>query len=366
MQRLQTSRPNGWNCLRIGIAAFAACAAWGIAGAAGADRVVVKGVALEGTVESISRREVVMTTVYGSGTLTIPLEDVDSLETDTAFHVVHGDDLRTVGPVTGITPEALRVAEPSGAVEVPLGEIYIALRDPGPDANVLERMDIELPYWNGNFDLAFSATQATDDTLSFATALGITRSRGPHRTALRVHYKLGTEQTKGQEEDTTVNEIYGKIRHEYDFADRWFAFGKVDGEYDEIESLSFRTVPTLGVGYEVYRSEKAWFNVDTGFTWVYERFFGGDKNDYPGVTFGAESDWKLPFGGAVWHNRVDYTPSFEDWIGDYLIRAETSFVMPLWAALSFKVSVMDAYDSTPSQGNDENSLSTLVGVSYGF
>lgn len=338
-----------------------------VASAARADRVTVKGATLEGTVKSITKTELVMETVYGKGDLVIAIEDVESIETEAPFHVMHGDDVRTIGPVVGVSADAIRVAETGAApVELAWGEVYSARRDPGPEASLLERAPVELPYWSGNFDLAFAATQATDDTLSLATGFGLRRERGPHRTRTGVTYRLSQQKMQGQSNDTTSNELRGTLRQEYDFAPRWFAFGSIDGEYDEIERLSLRTVPRLGVGYKVYESESAWFSVDAGGAYVYERFFGGSTNQYPGLALGAESDWELPIMGASWHNRLDYTPSFEDFLGDYLLRFETALLIPMWEAISFRVSIVNLYDSTPAEGTDENSLSTLIGLSYGF
>ena len=338
----------------------------GVAGSAAADRVVVKGIALEGAVRSITTTSIVMTTVYGGGELTVAVADIESITTETIFHVIHGDDVRTIGPVVGLTPETIRLEVAGSPVDIPLSEVHTTVRDAGPDANLLERADVALPFWSGNVDLAFGATQATDDSVSVATALGLARERGAHRSRWNGSYRFDRQNPKHEDSSTTANELRGFLRHEYVFAARWFAFGSVDGEYDEVEKLSFRTVPKAGIGYRVYESENAWFSVDAGGAYVYERYFGGDINQYPGLTFGAESDWKLPFAGAVWHTRGDYTPSLEDFRGDYILRGETSLSMPVWKAVSFKMSLVDVYDSTPAEDADYNSLTTLAGLSYNF
>jgi hypothetical protein len=344
--------------------ALAACTT--LATGAAADRVVVKGVALEGTVKSITADAVVMETIYGKGELSIAVADVESIETETPFHVLYGDDVRTTGRVVGVTSEVIRVEDGGSPVEVAFAEVHVTRRDPGPEANWLRRVPVEHPYWSGNFDLSFAATQATDDTLSLATALGIVRERRPHHTRMGVTYLLGWQKSQGESSDTTANELRGFLRHEYDFAKRWFLFGAVDGEYDEIEHLSLRSVPKLGVGYRILEREHAWLTVDASGAYVFERFFGGETNHYPGLGLGAEWNWKLPFNDAVWHSRLDYTPSFEDFLGDYLLRFETSLLIPMWQALSFKLSLVDVYDSTPAEDADENTLSTLLGLSYGF
>jgi len=71
--------------------AFAAIVALALPLVAHADRVVVKGTALEGTVISIGAKAVEFKTIYGDGTLTLKLADVTAIETDGVFHVYHGD-----------------------------------------------------------------------------------------------------------------------------------------------------------------------------------------------------------------------------------------------------------------------------------
>jgi putative salt-induced outer membrane protein YdiY len=334
---------------------------------AAADRVTVKGVALEGSVKSLDAKQIVFETVYGKGDLTISLADIEAIETDGDFYLWHGDDVETVGRVVGASPDAITMDKTAhGRVDVPTSALLAARRSPGPEAGLVERAHVELPYWSASFDLAFSATQATDDTLALATGLGIQRTRGPARTKLGARYQLGREKKDGESSDTTANEIRGFLRQEYDLTSRLFAFGAVEAEYDEIESLSIRLVPKVGLGYFLVKRESFWLSVDAGPAYVYERFFGGDTNRYPGIGFGAESDWKLPVLGASWHNRLDYTPSFKDFFGDYLLRFETGLLVPMTESLSLKFALIDAYDSTPADGAKENSLTTLVGLALGF
>jgi hypothetical protein len=246
---------------------------------ADADRVVVKGDTLQGTVQSITKQEIVLETIYGDGTLVIAVEDVESIETEAPFHVLHGDDARTTGPVVGLTPDAIVVAESGAApVEFAFQDVYAARRNRGPEANLLERAPVGLPYWSGDLERAFSATQATDATLALGAGLRLRRERGPHHTNTELTYRLSQRKLQGESNDTTANELRGFLRHEYDFAARWFAFGAADAEYDAIESLS----------------------------------------------------------------------------------------IPMWEAISLRLSLVNLYDSTPAEGNHENSLSTQVGLSCGF
>jgi putative salt-induced outer membrane protein YdiY len=308
-----------------------------------------------------------MTTVYGKGQLAIAVADVEAIETDAPFHVFHGDDLDTLGRVVGVSPDAIRVdAGGPAPTEVPFSTVYTTRRDPGADANLLERTGVELAYWTGNLDLAFSAALATDDTLALGAGFGLFRERGPSRLRIEAAYRLATQKLDGESSETTQNEVRGLLRQELDLTPRIFAFAQADAEYDEIEELTIRTVPKLGLGYVLFESEAVRLAVDAGGGYVYQRYFGGDTEHYPAAAFGAESNVKLPLAGATWRTRIDYTPSLTHWADEWLLRGESSLLVPLASSLSFKASILDLYNAAPAEGTDENSFSTLLGLSLGF
>ena len=55
-----------------------------------------------------------------------------------------------------------------------------------------------------------------------------------------------------------------------------------------------------------------------------------------------------------------------DPFGEFLLRGETSLLVPLISRLSFKVTVVDLYNNNPADDTEKNSLATLVGLSLGF
>lgn len=335
--------------------------------AAHADRVTVKGTVLEGKVKSITKGSVVLETVYGKGDLVIDTKDIEAIETDVPFHVFHGDDVDSLGPVVGLTPDQVTVKPEAGENEsIPFSEVYVARRDPGPEAGFLDRLGVELAYWEGNFDLAFSYINATDDSLGLGTSLGLRRERGPSRLRMEAAYHRSTNKSHGESTNITVNEVFGQIRQEYDVSPKFFAFGSQYAENDDVESLSIRSISRVGFGYKLFTSESAWVTVDGGPGYVFERYYDNHENKFVTIGLGAESDWKLPVLGASWHNRLDYTPSVTDPFGEFLLRGETSLVVPLISRLAFKVSAIDLFNNNPADDTEKNSLAMLVGLSLGF
>jgi putative salt-induced outer membrane protein YdiY len=337
---------------------------------AAADRVTVKGTVLEGTVKSLSAKEVVMETVYGKGELKIPTADVEAIETDAPFRVYQADAPAVAGPVVGVTPDALTLAREGGATaEIPFDRVQAAPRTAPEDANWLTRRKVEAPWWSGSFDVAFSATESTTDTSALALGFSATRERGPDRLKLGASYLRGTSQDDftgaGEDgrEEITASEVRGFVRPEHDFTDRVFGFASLEGEHDGVEALSVRLIPKLGLGYFVLKTDDWRISVDEGIAFVYEKFYDGTRNDYVALALGAEADLKLPWLGARWTTRLDYLPSIVDPADDYRLRAESALLIPLVKQLSFKASVVDDYNAQPADDTASNSLSTLLGLS---
>ena len=270
--------------------------------AARADRVTAKGTVLEGKIKSITKKSIVMETVYGTGDLVIATKDIEAIETDAAFHVFRGDDVDSLGPVVGVSPEQVTVTPNAGVPEViSFADVYVIRRDPGPEASALERLGVELAYWEGHFDLGFSYINATADSSALALGACLMRERGPSRLKLEAAYHRSTSKEQGESNNITIDELYGQIRQEYDVSPRFFAFGSLYAEHDGVEDLGVRLISRVGFGYKLFDTENARITVDGGPGYVYERYYGGDENQYPMIGFGAESDWKLPLLGASWH-----------------------------------------------------------------
>lgn len=348
--------------------AFAAVLALASPVVAHADRVVVKGTALEGTVLSIGAKTIEFKTIYGDGTLTLKLVDVTAIETDGVFHVYHGDAEAT-GRAIAIEGDTLTVGDALGSGEAIAVGALVAVQNERPgEGGLFDRLALAYPYWSGNFDLALNYVDSTVTSTNLATGFALRRDKAPTRFLLGVNYYRSTSEDSVGDDGRSVlaNELRGFTRFEYDLAPRLFAFGSLEAEHDEVERLSIRGVPKAGLGYKLWeRPEKSYLAVDLGGAWVYERFFGGEKNDYFGVAFGTEWTYELPFG-ALWTARADYLPSVSDWVEDYLLRGETSLLFPLTDHFAFKTTLINLYDSTPAEGTQSNSFQTLVGVSVLF
>ena len=220
-------------------------------------------------------------------------------------------------------------------------------------------------YWKGNLDFGFGLTQSTTDTSSVTLGFKAERKKSPTRLIIRSNYRFETEKQRGESRTTLHDQLAGFIKGEYDLSWRAFVFTSAAAEYDAIERLSIRGVPKLGIGYRIYKSESATFQIETGGAYVFERFFGGETTDFFAIPFGAETEIKLPYD-ITFHWRADYLPSVKEWTDDYLLSTEASLSVPIMKHLAFKASLTDDYDNQPAEDTNRNHLTTTLGLSVTF
>lgn len=338
----------------------------GWASAASAADVVVKGQQLEGSVVGVTAEGVQFQTIYGEGKIVIPWTDVEMIQSDKEFEVLYGEAEIVEGRIWGLKDDALLVGESSDrATPIPLDQIYRSITREDYEESRLEALRARYRYWTANFDLSAGYTDATTDTSTLATNFELRRKKTPTEFYFGAFYLFGTTKNKGEDRITNQNRVFGRTRLDYDLSDRLFSFGLVSAEYDEIQSLSIRTDPTVGLGYRFIMREKLKLSGRTGPGYVYQRYFGGGTESFFTILFGGDLEADLPYGSKFrW--TAEYLPSVEEWTDDYIIRTNADWTMPIIGWLNFKISVTNIYNNRPADGADRNSFATLTGISWQF
>lgn len=359
----------GWRPGFWGLAAGVMCLA--AAPGAHADEITVKGDTLKGKVVGITGSEVQFDTDYGGGTLTIPIADIESVSCDKTFFFVYGDDAQKIeGQLLGIRDGALVVgSDETAATTIPasaLLEVYDSEAVDGATGWLREA----LALWHGSFDVGFSATKSTLDTVGVNVGFKAERKKEPSRVTFEASYRYGKSETEvddgaggtDKKDDTTENEVKGLLRGEYDIIPRLYWYGSQDAEYDEIESLSYRLVPKTGIGYRFWDTGNFLFQLESGGAYVYENYFGSEDDGYFAIAFGKLLEWKTPWFGSEVTWKTDYLPAIDDWGNDYLIRSEAALLVPMIAWLKFKVGLSETYNSEPADDSDKNTFASTVGL----
>ena len=331
-----------------------------------AGEVFTKGQGLEGSVVGVTSEGVEFETVYGKGAVLIQWSDIEMIRSDKEFLVFYGEAEKAIGQIWGLKNGNLMVGNSrASAIRIPVGQIYRSITRDQYDKSRLEWLRARYRYWTANYDLAFAFTDATTDTTSFSTALEIRRKKKPTDFFFGADFFFGSTKESGESRATTENHLLGRTRLDRDLTDRSFAFGQVSAEYDEIQNLSLRTDPVVGVGYRFVQHEKLTISGRSGPGYVYQRYFGGDTEDYFTILFGGDLEADLPYGSKFrWS--AEYLPAVSGWKDNYLIRTNADWTMPIMGWLDFKIAVFDTYNNQPPPDTDRNSFATTAGLSFRF
>jgi len=362
------TRRGSWELV---VAIAVACAALSSGRMVAADEIAAKNSTLHGTVTSMTAKGAEIETEFG-GKVGVPFADMQRISTDARFHVLYGDDQETLGRILGISNGKLLVgSSPAAAQEVDVATLVFA-RPEG--ASLLAGLRSRMRYWSGTADLGFALTQATIDNTMLSAGVNVERDKSPTRLVFTLGGHYGTQKqqrpTVGPE-TRLADDLRGGARGQYDLTPAVFLWAAGDAKYDGIQRISYRLVPGGGLGYYLYKTDTATLQVESGGSYVYERFFGGSSNSIRGIAFGAEASAKLPYA-ATFHWRMDYLPSINDWTNTYLLRNDAALLFPIIGAFNFKLGVLDEYDSHPARDPSgrllakENSLITTVGVALSF
>ena len=331
-----------------------------------AAEVFTKDQGLEGSVVGVTSEGVEFETVYGKGAVLIQWSDIEMIRSDKEFLVLYGEAEKAIGRIWGLKNGNLMVGKSrASAIRIPVAQIYRSITRDQYDKSRLEWLRARYRYWTANYDLAFAFTDATTDTTSFSTALEIRRKKKPTDFFFGAYYFFGSTKESGESRATTENRLLGRTRLDRDLTDRSFAFGQVSAEYDEIQNLSLRTDPVVGIGYRFVAREKLTISGRAGPGYVYQRYFGGDTEDYFTILFGGDLEADLPYGSKFrWS--AEYLPAVSDWKDNYLIRTTADWTMPIISWLDFKIAVFDTYNNQAPPDTDRNSFTTTAGVSFRF
>ena len=331
-----------------------------------AAEVFTKDQGLQGSVVGVTAEGVEFQTIYGKGAILIQWSDIEMIRSDKEFLVLYGEAEEAIGRIWGLENGELMVGHGRAtAVRIPVGQIYRSITRDQYEQSRRERLRARFRYWTANYDLAFAFTDATTDTTSFSTAVELRRIKKPTDFFFGAYYFFGSTKESGESSTTTENRLLGRTRLDRDLTDRSFAFGQISAEYDEIQNLSLRTDPVVGIGYRFVDCKKLTISGRTGPGYVYQRYFGGDTEDYFTILFGGDLEADLPYASKFrWS--AEYLPAVSDWSDNYLIRTTADWTMPIIGWLDFKIVVLNTYNNQPPPDTDRNSFTTTAGVSFRF
>jgi len=217
------------------------------------------------------------------------------------------------------------------------------------------------PGWTGSFGAGLALTQGNSDTSTVNVAYEVKRDTGSNllfrSTALFI---------RGSSEGvTTTNRLAAEARVDRKLSDRASVFGQTQFLQDEFKSIDYLVSPTLGLAYQLVKTDRTEFGIDAGAGVVMEKNPGLDVQTSGALVAGQSFKHKLSAtseitqrSSALW--KMD---DFEDAL--YILAA--GIASNLTANTQIKAEVLNTLKNRPpSAAVKKNDVAVLVSAVYKF
>jgi putative salt-induced outer membrane protein YdiY len=333
-----------------------------------ADQVTMKnGDRLSGTILKYDGKNLVIKSEF-AGPVTIPWDAVTALSSTAPIHVELKDGQTVVGVVTTTPDSKLQIATQTTGTVSAAHESVAAIRS--EDEHKAYQAEIDryrnprlIDLWAGNLDLGFADSHGNSNTKTFT--LSANAIRATPRDKISVFYtSIFASSDASGPSLTTANAKRGGIDYNLNFAKKLFAFGAVNLETDQFQSLDLRFVPAGGLGYHAIKSERTALDLEVGASADREFFSTGLNRTFAEVLLGEEFTHKFNKVSSI-HERLVLYPNVSS-IGDYRMNFDTSMVTVIRRFLSWQFSVSDRYLTNPIAGKKGNDVLFTTGFRLTF
>ena len=289
-----------------------------------------------------------------AGEITVDMSKVKTFSTDEPVVVKMGDATTVRAKISGGadgTVEAL--PESGGPPQV------IALKD-------LAQINPPPVKWTGSIVGNALVTRGNSHTENVGVTLNAVRRGENDRITLGGGYYYGRERDRDtDEENTTINNWFVLGKYDYFLTKKFYLYGSLRAEQDEIADLDLRLTVSPGAGYQWYETPAFNLSTEAGVAWIYEDFKGQKAEDHWAGRLAYHVDWTPHKAVKLFHN-LEWLPSFDGPFEDYNLNADVGLRATLIQSFFAEIKIELRYDSTPARSAEKEDLRYLVGVGWSF
>lgn len=325
------------------------------AAAAGADEVIfLNGDRLTGKIVGAAAGKLTLKT-EAAGEVTIDLSKVRTFSTDEPVTVKRTGDTPPLRSRVAAGPEGQVQTEPAPGVPAqPLAIKEIAVINP------------PAPAWHGSLALNGLLTTGNTETQQIGFQGALNKRWERDRLTFGASYTFGRQEDPDTHDKATTVD-FGQISGKYDhfFTKKFYGFALARAEHDGVADLTYRFTPSLGVGYQWFETPTFNLSTEAGLVYVYEKYEDENAKDYLGPRLAYAVDW-TPVSPLKLYHTLEYLPSFDDFLGDYLLNVAAGAKLKITKAFFGDFRYEFAYDSTPARGREKSDSRFLLGIGWEF
>lgn len=217
-------------------------------------------------------------------------------------------------------------------------------------------------YWNHKLSAGYSMTNGNTKTSAANISLNSHYKRD--QNDWNIKSSLDYASSNGR---MTTQKFYSKAQSDYRFVDsKWFNTRSVEVSHDKFAHVDYRILPAIGMGYWFWEGDDSKAEFDTAVGYEYTNYNTTDTKAtgnfalIPHLYFD-----KVIIGKSKFSQDLTMYPSLESF-ADYRLRSESAFVNPLSDTLSFKISYIMDYNSTPKNDAKKSDTTLMSSIEYAF
>ena len=220
------------------------------------------------------------------------------------------------------------------------------------------------PQWESTVALGFTLTRGNSETLLATLTAGTRKKWLDNELSFGADGTYGESTVNGQQ-TINANSAKGVAQYNRLFTERFFGYLRVDGMFDDVADIYYRTTMSPGIGYYFIKNTNADLCLELGPGYLFENV-GGVKDDYATLRVGEKFHYALSDRArltqtAEWLPKVQ---DFQNYIINFLIGVEAD----LTADKKFTLGVFlyDNYDNIPAPGRKCNDIKLVTAIGYKF
>jgi Putative salt-induced outer membrane protein len=293
------------------------------------------------------------------GELTIPLENISTINSEKPLYVTLGDG-RTVLGVVSTSGESASIKTTSGDLAVNRSAIQIIRSEAEQRVYESTLNPGLLEQWTGGADFGVALTKGNSDTTNLALGLALTRETLNDETNVYAASIYNRDSTNGVSR-TIANTIRFGVRYDRNFNKRWFGYGFTDLERNGLQDLNLRWVLGGGVGYHAIRNERTRLDFLGGLA-MNREYFKGFDNDRTSLEaqIGQTLSHQITSRMSI-KEQLFFFPNLSD-TGEYRVNFDTSLVTDVTKRIAWQLTLSDRYLSNPPPGLKQNDLLLTTGI----
>ncbi len=216
--------------------------------------------------------------------------------------------------------------------------------------------------WERKLSAGYSFSRGNTDKSQMTASLSLDRKTQLDQWTLRGRssYSSANKKMDSQKWDASARYAFsfGKILKAYNFY-------RFEADHDRFSNIHYRLTPFAGVGYWFFDQPDVRWRGELGLGFEHTNYRNNQKDSSEGIIVPRISSEYTLIGDSKLAKDVSLYLPFND-VKSYRIKGQVDFINPIDEYLSFKISVIDDFDSNPSGGTSKNDLRFISSLVYSF